>query len=204
MLILAPLFDDARFPAWRYQRGGLVHDSVVQPPDTWTVTLVPKLLSWARQQEQRGNLPCMMIGHSAGAQFLSRFVAFAPTSTTRIVIANPSTWVEPSEDVAAPYGFGGIYDPVRAAAALRAYLAAPVTVLLGEDDVGSKNLATAQQAEAQGSNRLDRGRNVFRQAEQSARQHGWPFNWHLAIVPGVGHDAARMFGSEPMLTALRP
>jgi hypothetical protein len=44
---------------------------------------------------------------------------------------------------------------------------------------------------------------VFREAELTARSHGWAFNWRVAVVPGVGHDAARMFASDQALAALR-
>jgi len=106
MLVVAPLFDEIRFPTWRYQHGGIVHDGAVQPADSWTVNLVPRLVSWVRRQESRADLPYTLIGHSAGAQFLSRVAAFAKDEATHTVIANPSTWVRPTLDVAAPYGFG--------------------------------------------------------------------------------------------------
>ena len=202
LLVVAPLFDEARFPTWRYQRGGIVHDWVVEPADGWTVNLVPLLVSWVRSQEDRVDLPYALIGHSAGAQFLSRVAAFGQDEAWQTVIANPSTWVRPSLDVAAPYGFGDVYDPARGEEALRRYLATKVTVLLGQEDVGSRNLATSKEAEEQGGTRLERGQTVFREAELIARQHGWPFNWHLAIVPGVGHSASQMFTSTQMMDAL--
>jgi hypothetical protein len=201
---VAPLFDEARFPTWRYQHGGIVHGGVVQPEANWTVNLVAGLAARIRRQETRPDLPYALIGHSAGGQFLSRVAAFGRSQATEVVVANPSTWVRPSLDVAAPYGFGGVYPPGQGEAALRRYLAAPVTVLLGQEDVGSRNLSSTEEAEAQGTTRLDRGRTVFQEAEQAARQHGWAFNWRLAVVPGVGHSAARMFNSEQALAALRP
>ena len=103
-----------------------------------------------------------------------------------------------------PYGFGGVYGPARGEAALRRYLATRITVLLGQDDTGSHNLVMNDEAKAQGLTRLERGQNVFREAERVAQQHGWAFNWQLAAVPGVGHDAARMFASGQALAALRP
>ncbi len=203
-LIAAPLFDEARFPGWRYQLGGIVHGGVVQPEADWTVSLVPRLVSRIRLQESRPDLPYALIGHSAGGQFLSRVAAFGQAGATEIVIANPSTWVRPSLGIAAPFGFGGVYAPAQGEAALRRYLAAPVAVLLGQEDLGSRHLSVTEQAEAQGRTRLERGTTVFREAEQAARQHGWPSNWHLAIVPGVGHSAARMFNSGQALAALPP
>ena len=201
LFVAAPLFDLARFPGRAYQRGGIVRDGAVQPAATWTVRYAPLLGEWARQAEGRPDLPYAQIGHSAGAQYLSRVVAYSTGSPSRSVIANPSTWVRPSLDIAAPYGFGGV---PGAEAALRRYLAAPVTVLLGQEDRGAKNLATSDEAEDQGANRYERGQTVFAEAEASARQHGWPFNWTLAVVPGVGHSARQMLTSDAAFAALHP
>jgi dienelactone hydrolase len=203
LIVIAPLFDKARFPTWRYQRGGIVHDGAVQPEAGWTVAMVPKLIAWARAQENAPAMPYALIGHSAGGQFLSRAAAFVPLQATRIVIANPSTWVMPTLDVRAPYGMGGVYEGAQAETALRRYLAAPVTVLLGQDDTGSHELADSAEAVAQGPTRLARGQNAYRQAEAMARAHDWAFGWKLALVPGVGHSAARMFASAQALEALR-
>ncbi len=202
MLLAAPLFDEVRFPTWRYQRGGIAHGGVVQPADSWTVAFVPRLVAWVRAREGRPDLPYAMIGHSAGAQFLSRVMAFGGgAGVTQAVIANPSTWARPSLTVAAPYGFGGVPD---AEAALRRYLAAPVTVLLGRNDIGSRNLASSEEAEDQGATRFERGQTIYAEAEQAAKEHGWPLGWRLAVVPGTGHKARAMFTSDQAFTALRP
>ena len=204
MLVIAPLFDEARFPSWRYQRGGIVHNGAVQPPARWTVGLVPRLVAWAQAREGRPDLPYALLGHSAGAQFLSRVAAYGSGRAERIVIANPSTWVRPSLEVAAPYGFGAVFEPAEGEAALRRYLALPVTVLLGREDTGARNLATGDEAEEQGATRIERGENVFKEAEAAARARGRVFNWRLAVVPGVGHDARRMFTADAAFAALQP
>jgi hypothetical protein len=107
-------------------------------------------------------------------------------------------------DVAAPYGFGPPFPVAEAEAALRRYLALPITVLLGADDTGSRNLADSAEAKAQGATRIERGRAVFAESEQAARAHGWPLNWRLSIVPGVGHNARRMFAAPGVFEALAP
>jgi len=204
MLVVAPLFDAARFPSWRYQRGGIVHDGTVQPPTSWTIDLVPRLVAWARAQQGRPDLPYALLGHSAGAQFLSRVAAYGQDDgAARMVIANPSTWVRPSLEIPAPYGFGGLFGTAEREAALRRYLAAPISVLLGREDTGSHNLANSDEAEEQGANRFERGQNVFAEAERAARQRGWAFNWRLVVVPGVGHDARAMFAADAAFAALR-
>jgi hypothetical protein len=83
------------------------------------------------------------------------------------------------------------------------YLATPVTIFLGVDDTGDKNLDDSAEAKAQGATRIERGRNAFSKGEALARQRGWPFNWRLIELPGVGHSAGKMFSSDRAIEAMR-
>jgi hypothetical protein len=199
-IVVSPEFDRDRFPTWRYQRGGVVEQGRFLPPGRRTVDFVAPLIGWARIASGQPNLPYALIGHSAGAQFLGRVAAYTEPDATHIVIANPSSWVLPSLREDAPYGFGKV---PQAEQALRAYLARPITVLLGGADTHTHNLSTEPEAVAQGPNRLARGRNAFASAQKVAREHGWAFGWTEAEVSGVGHNAPRMFGSPKAAAAFR-
>ena len=212
MLVVAPLFDRARFPTWRYQAGGLVRPQhqgashmTVEPAEGWTGQLFLKIVNAIRAAEGRADLPYYLIGHSAGGQALSRFAAFTPNSARRIVIANPSTHVWPTRDEPFPYGFGGLPGALSDDAAIRRYLAQPVTLLLGTADVKQDpDLNVKDGAMRQGPNRHERGLNAFRAAQAAAQANGWPFNWRLVEVPGVAHSARRMFASPQASAALAP
>jgi hypothetical protein len=199
-VVVSPEFDKARYPDDLYQRGGVAQDGRFVVPGQRTIDLIPPLLAWGRAASAQEGAATALIAHSAGGQFLSRVAAFVPTGATRLVIANPSTWVLPSVHDAVPYGFGGTPD---ADAALRAYLALPITALLGRDDTGTENLSSEPEAVAQGINRLERGRNTFAKAKAAAATLGCPFGWTLVEVPGVGHDSTRMFDSPQAVAALR-
>jgi pimeloyl-ACP methyl ester carboxylesterase len=203
MFIAAPEFDKQRFANWQYQHGGFVHDYKVQPPDSWTGNLVVELARQLSQTEGKP-MPYSLIGHSGGGQFLSRLAAYVPTSAQRIVLANPGTLVFPALNINAPYGMGGMYPDRLAVQALRQYLAQPITIFLGEDDVRDKNLDMRPEAMAQGTTRVDRGTNAFRAAQALARSTGWAFNWRIVEVPGIGHSARKMFSSPEARQALRP
>lgn len=203
-LVVAPLFDEARFPIWRYQRGGVVHDGRPVPAADRTVNLVPRLIAWARARESRPDMPHALLGHSAGAQFLDRVAAYVPLEAERIVIADPSTWVRPDAATPAPYGFGALFAPDESEAALRRYLAAPITVVVGAEDTGSRHLADGAEARAQGADRLERAHNTYARARDTARERGWSFGWRFIEIPGLGHDARRNFASPQTRDALKP
>jgi len=201
-VVVAPLFDKQRFPRDLYQYGGIVPKDGTVRAEHRTVDLVAPLVAWTRAALASPQLPYVLLGHSAGAQFADRVAAFTPTDAARIVLANPSTWVMPSTTDAAPFGFGGIGSRQEAEQALQAYLGRPVTILLGQADTGTHNLAMSAEAMAQGPYRLARGRNAFKAARGVAVQRGWRFNWTLAEVPGVGHNASAMFASPEAADAL--
>lgn len=201
-IVVAPEFDKARFPTDLYQYGGVSQGGAFVPPGTRSVDLVAPLATWAQAAAGQPGMPFILIGHSAGAQFLSRVAAFTPTNAVRIVIANPSTWVMPNTDATVPYAFGRVGTPKNAEDALRAYLARPVTVLLGQDDTGSQNLTSDRSATVQGPYRLARGRNAFNAAQTASRSHGWPLGWTLVEVAGVGHSPTKMFSAPETIASL--
>src|SRR6266436_638873 len=66
--VVAPQFDLARFPIEAYQLGGVFKAGELQPPEAWTISMVPKLVDAVRRREGNPQLPCYLIGHSAGGQ----------------------------------------------------------------------------------------------------------------------------------------
>jgi pimeloyl-ACP methyl ester carboxylesterase len=203
-LVVAPRLDRERFPAWRYQRGGIVNDvGAVQDPRDFTGRLALDLVDWARQQERRA-LPYSLIGHSGGGQFLGRLVAFVPNDAKRVVIANPGTYVLPSLAVDVPYGLGKLYSGAEGEAQLQRYLRQPLTIYLGKNDDREDDENNTPEARAQGASRLERGLKAFNSAKSLAQERGWAFNWRLIELPGVGHSASKMLAAPQAAEALAP
>ena len=162
MIVVAPRFEPRTAT---YQLGGIVRRGVVQTPEDWTINIVIDIANWARAAT--GIKDYYLISHSAGGQFLSRVAAFLPTEARRIAIGNPSTHVLATLDVKAPYGLGGVYSGAEGEEQLRRYLAQPVTIFLGNSDIGEDDddLNTGPDAMAQGKTRLERGLNAFTSAK---------------------------------------
>lgn len=203
-IVVAPLFDTERFPSARYQRGGLLNaEGQVQPPDAWTYAIVPKIVAYIRQTEEKPALPYYLIGHSAGGQFLGRLAAFLPGEAVRIVAANPGSHLFPTFDQDFGYGFGGLPAALSNDEVLRRYLAAPVTFYLGTDDIYPRpSFDVSPAGMKQGQHRLERGRACFAFGEKLAKERGWAFNWRKVETPGIGHQAAFMFAAPEVAEAL--
>jgi pimeloyl-ACP methyl ester carboxylesterase len=199
-IAVAPKFDAGRFPRDLYQYGGVADHGKLLTSNR-SVDFVEPLITWAQGAAGRPGLPYILIGHSAGGQFLSRVAAYSPQHALRIVIANPSTWVMPTVDASVPFGFGK-WKP-SPEQSLQAYLAQPIVVDLGAIDTGSDNLDITADGQAQGANRLARGRNAFEMGKAAAGSRGWSFNWTLIEVPNVGHSSSRMFNAGETVSALQ-
>ena len=203
LMVFAPLFDKDRFPNWRYHRAGVVRKGRVQPREQWTAPVLRELLGLARQYLENPDAKFYLFGHSAGGQFLSRMAAYTPLpGVDRIVIANPSVYVAPLLNERAPYGYKDVFSPQEARTRLQAYLALPITIYLGQEDKGEKNLVKNKAAFRQGKNRLERGRAIFQMAKELARESGWRFNWALVEAPGVGHSSGEMLRAPAFYKAL--
>jgi poly(3-hydroxybutyrate) depolymerase len=211
LMLIAPELDAARFPRSRYQRAGIRHrprkdrarsgaerhgDELVGDERAGMGAFVTALIAWARTRMDAPSAPVLLFGHSAGAQMLSRVMAYdQPSGADLVIIANPSSYAAASLIEKAPFGFGSIADIGQREALARAYLASPLVLALGENDTGVDRLDGGPMARRQGRNRLERGFAAFAAAEALARARNWPFRWRLAIVPEAGHCSRAMLRS---------
>lgn len=193
LVILAPEFDQARFPRRLYQLGGMEQADRAK----WTFGLIEEMFDKVRAEEGLAAPSYLMFGHSAGAQFAHRFALMMDGArASMIVTANAGSYTLPVyTGPANPAPFPWALDEERVAPeALRAALGRNVLVLLGEEDTRTDDadLVKTPEAMAQGAHRLERGRYFFAAAAEQARRMDVACGWRLATVPGVGHDARRM------------
>lgn len=166
----------------------------------------------------------VIAGHSGGAQLAQRYAIGGSADALlagrhvalRYVVANASSYAwfhseRPQADVARAcpdterwkYGMQGRpapLDRLDPGSLEQAYAQRDVVYLFGGQDTDPNHPALDKRcaAEAQGNNRLARGQAflaALRQAQGAATHRA-------AVVPGVGHDAKRMFTSACGLAAL--
>lgn len=190
-VVVAPEFDRADFPGVAaYNLGGVVDDSGDPvSPSAWTFSYLEPLVEEARARSGVHDASFDLFGHSAGAQFVHRYLEFVPHAPVRrAVAANAGWYTEPDPDVTFPYGLADAPRPVD----LPTLLNRDLTVLLGSDDVEEENLRQDDGASRQGPTRIDRGQRFYQVASAQARDLDTPFHWTLQVVPGVAHDHAAM------------
>ncbi len=167
----------------------------------------------------------VLAGHSGGGQIVQRYavagrqIAAVETAgiALRYVVANPSSYVyfdgyRPAPLVARAcakfnewkYGLDGTppyLGSISASALETAYVSRRVTYLLGadDDDPNGPDIDQTCAGEAQGPDRLRRGANYFKYLQS---RHRAGLEHRVLLVPGVAHNARKMFTSTCGIDAL--
>ncbi len=189
-ILVVPEFSKSEFPGEESFNSGNLFDAAgaPRPRAQWSYSMIEPLFDVIRQQQDSHRTEYMIYGHSAGAQFVQRFLYFVPDARiSHVVAANAGWYMLPDLTTPFPYGLKGT---VANEAALRTALARPLVVLLGESDTDPNHpsLRHTPEADAQGLYRLTRGQYFFARAREAAAALQAPFNWILATAPGITHS----------------
>ena len=189
-LILAPEFDKFDFPgSLSYHSGGIydIGTGDEKPEKQWTFSIIERIFARAKFLTGSEQQKFLLYGHSAGGQFVHRFLTFnSGFKVARAVAANAGWYTLPLFTKDFPYGMGN--SPANISN-LKKLLATDLTILLGDRDTRqTKNLRQTRAARDQGLHRLARGKNYFRVGQEEAIKRNLQFNWKLKTVPGVGHS----------------
>jgi pimeloyl-ACP methyl ester carboxylesterase len=201
-LVVVPEFDLERFPTRTYQSGGVFReDGSVADAEEWTYAFVPRIVAYIRAREGHPALPYLLVGFSAGGQFVGRMAALLDTDAERIVAMAAGSCLFPTRDLSFGLGFGGLPEELSSDERIRRYLAQPLTIYVGTGDTELAQLPTGD-AYRQGVHRYSRNLRWFNEAMDLAYQREWDFNWRLVIADGPGHSPPDMFNHPQVGNAL--
>jgi poly(3-hydroxybutyrate) depolymerase len=191
-IVLAPEFTAQDFPMRSFQWGGMEDAD----PRHWTFQLIEHLFDKVRLDEGLQSGRYFLFGHSAGAQFVHRFMLMqdAPR-VAQAVAANAGSYTMPVyPDSVLGTGFPWTASERRLPPAkLAVVFGRPLLVLLGEADTKTDgDLPRQPEAMVQGPYRLARGQAFFKAAQEQAQKQNVSLHWKLQTVPGVGHNSSAM------------
>lgn len=192
LIVMAPEFDATSFPEAAHYNYGNVRawekdGGHFNPRARWTFFILDRLFEHVRKALGSDRTTFSLFGHSAGAQFAHRCLALTGAPRVDLVVSGNAGWyMLPDRGSTYPAGIGGLD---FADDDLRAYLARPLVLLLGEsdNDKAADGLPTNPQAMAQGPHRLSRGRFYFATCKAIAQRLNTDFAWRLVAAQGVGH-----------------
>jgi hypothetical protein len=202
LVVLVPEFSEEEFPgSAAYNLAGMIDGAGnMAPSDAWAFGIVEALFDDAVRKLGLRTDHYALFGHSAGAQFVHRFVQFVPHNRARVAVAANAGWYTvPDDDVPFPYG---LKDGPIGESDLAPAFASNLHILLGADDIDSDqdSLRRDDRADRQGTNRLDRGLHYYAQARDVAENRSLPFRWSLSVLPGLAHSHSDMArAAQPFL-----
>jgi len=140
-----------------------------------------------------------LYGHSAGGQFLARFLVAHPELGKKAVITAAATYPQPDPQVAWPFGLGELHTKIEWDAKntrqvdlipdQQKWLTAtqiPLTVIVGLNDTAE--LPPALIPDQKGNNRYTIARNWVKTMAAFAEANGLENRFKLELIPGQGHS----------------
>lgn len=190
-MVVAPLFDAEQWSdrEYAYPRG--VRDKHGDS-SRWSYSLIEHLFDAIKAATGNNSSGYLLYGFSEGGQFVHRLVLLLPEARYLRAVAGSSGWYTmPTFDATFPYGLN---NTPATGASLKKSLERDVVLLLGggDTDPNDPEIRKTREALAQGANRVARGQNFYKEAENRAAELKAKFAWRLQIVPGAGHEPTKV------------
>ena len=185
LIVVVPEFTKHRFRgSARYNLGYVFDPDTAKMRDEaqWTFSAIEPLFDAVVAQVNGRQSEYTLYGHSAGAQFVHRFMYYKPNARVKqFIAANAGWYTVPVYDFEYPYG---LTKSNIGETALPSIFEKKLILLLGSEDrdPNGKSLRKTKEAQRQGPHRLARGLTMYRVGRATAKELGTPFNWSLFVV----------------------
>lgn len=190
-LLVVPEFNKQYFRS--YNLGNMSESNgSINYKEKWSFSIIEKIFHKIKSDENLKTQKYYLYGHSAGAQFVHRFVQFFPEASLELAIAANAGWYTFLEhNIVFPYGIKGLHLNAKD---LNVIFSKKLIVLLGDEDTNAfdESLKNTPQTIVQGHHRFERGNNYFNYSQKLASEMGTPFNWKMFYVKGVAHSNSGM------------
>ena len=198
-MVFAPEFTELQFPGASayhignvYQDGNYPTSTTLNNENVWTFSMIEPLFDYIKNQTKSNQLTYNMFGHSAGGQFVHRFVMLKPSARIKKAVAANSGWFTVADGVANfPYGI--LNCPIQSTNPAL-YFSKNLIISVGglDNSATDASLRHNTQSDLQGLNRLQRANYFYTKSLAYANKTNIPFNWQYHLVPNSGHDPILM------------
>lgn len=205
-IVLAPQYSREYYKENDYQFGGVSEkpdEFILRPREVWTYQSIEAIFDYFKECTGNTSKVYDMFGHSAGGQFVHRYLLATPEARVgRAVAANAGNYSYPdengirySEDDIAGWPWSIYETPMVSEEYLVPFFKRDLIILIGDQDISpqltEKNINT-HPVRGQGLTRLDRAWKFFELSRGIALQKGYEYNHRILEVPGAGHSSAQM------------
>ena len=199
-----------------YQFGGIfvsASSDRTRPEEQWTYQLIEALFDYIKVETDNTSEFYNMFGHSAGGQFVHRFLWAMPHArVNRAVAANPGSLTFPLIDGItgtdqAVYGWPySIYkSPFADKEHLRSFFARQLFIQTGTEDTRTDNsFPDDPPSMAQGKTRHERAHTFYTCCQEQAKALGISLTVKIVDVKGAGHSSQQMVYGLPSPDLTKP
>lgn len=200
-MVIAPEFSSQKYPGLGdnyimsniFDDGDNPSEATFNDKNEWTFSTIDPLFEYIKQDVSGSQETYKAWGHSAGAQFLHRFVMYLPNSKLDTAVCSNAGWYTvPENTVNFPYGTlnGQLPDEDLTTAFSKQLI---VHLGLNDTDPNNSGLRHNTVVDAQqGLNRLVRGQYFFTTSQTTAQIMNVSFNWEKKEIANIGHDGQKM------------
>ena len=194
-IVIAPKFSSDDFPLGDgYNLGNVYYDGDNPSPETlndeedWAFSIIEPIFDSVKNSLLITEEKYHMLGFSAGAQFVHRYLLFKPNARFDKVVSAAAGWYTvPDFIIPFPYGYN---NSILTSTNLNQLLSNNLYVQVGalDNNPNSPGLRHNEYADAQGLNRVTRAVNFYETGQGLSIQNNLNFNWSIHIVQGAYHS----------------
>lgn len=193
VIAIALEFPQNHYSTSEYIEGNMFKNNKALPEEQWSYSVIEAIFDHVKSETGNQSVQYNMFGHSAGAQFVHRFITFKQnTHLNKAIAANSGWYTVPDTRIEYPYGLknSGFSDQ----STLTHLFGSNLIVALGDQDTdpNDSSLRHTPEADAQGLYRYARGEHYYSESQQISQTNSMIFNWKRVIVKGVAHDFEAM------------
>jgi hypothetical protein len=191
IIVVAPLFTRESYRYFFLLESASSSGKVNNNSSDYLNNSISLFFNFFKNKFSLSNNTYKMYGHSAGAQFIHRYMLLSNDyRISNTVIANAG-WYTFLNGSRFPYGIKDT--PINIPSErVRWFMSSKTALLIGGSDTELQSLNTSKGAMRQGNNRLERANNYFSTLILLGEENKIPFRWSFHLIKDVAHSNAQM------------
>ena len=186
--IFAPNFKRSSFISFNTLQMSTSSGKIRTDTDLYLHNSIDTLFKYIKTKFKLNDKLYDIYGHSAGAQFVHRYLLMSDNPSVNKAVAANAGWYTFLNGADFPYGVKN--PPISLTDSnVKKFLSTTLYIIIGTNyiDIDS-SINKSKGAQKQGINRLQRAKNFFTYTESIVEQNNLEFKWKYQAVPGAPHS----------------
>ena len=186
--IFAPHFKRSSFISFNTLQMSTSSGKIRTDTDLYLHNSIDTLFKYIKTKFKLNDKLYDIYGHSAGAQFVHRYLLMSDNPSVNKAVAANAGWYTFLNGADFPYGVKN--PPISLTDSnVKKFLSTNLYILIGTNDIDvDSSINKSKGAQKQGINRLQRAKNFFTYTESIVEQNNLEFKWKYQAVPGAPHS----------------